>query len=305
MSAPTSAPALHATPAAGAVLREQVSAVGLSLRVPALGALALLLLATALTLRHRLDTGEPLDFRPELTLLPGLAGLLLPLAVWKGEPRFGPAFFWTLPVERRQHALTKVFAGWLWLMAAVALFLLWMLGLTLLTGGNVLGEVTLRLVDSTRDVPGVGAVAETLRTVQWKPRPVLWLVSFTSSSALYLFGSAMALGLRHPLRWVVGFVFGLVLTITLAQLLRVNWFFDEFAPVLAPLLFGSYGLDALLSARTESLSGEVRLPGGEVVNAWWGLPDVGDWALATLLWTGAGLALLWAAASRHREQRRR
>ncbi|HEY0093721.1 MAG TPA: hypothetical protein VGB96_05325, partial [Archangium sp.] len=296
---------LHATPAAGAVLREQVSAVGLALRVPALGAFALLLLATALTLRHRLETGEPLDFRPELTLLPGLAGLLLPLAVWKGEPRFGPAFFWTLPVERRQHALTKVFAGWLWLMAAVALFLLWMLGLTLLTGGNVLGEVTLNLVDSTLTVPGVGEVPQTLRAVQWKPRPVLWLVSFTSSSALYLFGSAMALGLRHPLRWVVGFVFSGVLVITLAQLLRVNWFFDEFAPDLAPLVVGRYGLDALLTARAESLSGEVRLPGGEVVNAWEGLPDVGDWALATLLWTGAALALLWAAASRHREQRRR
>jgi hypothetical protein len=165
--------------------------------------------------------------------------------------------------------------------------------------------VTLRLVDSTLDVPGMGEVAQTLRTVQWKPRPVLWLVSFTSSSALYLFGSAMALGLRHPLRWVVGFVFGVVLTLTLAQLLRVNWFFDEFAPGFAPLLVGRYGLDALLSARTESLSGEVRLPGGEVVNAWWGLPDLGDWALATLLWTGAALALLWAAASRHREQRRR
>ncbi len=300
-----SAPTLHATPAAGAVLREQVSAVGLALRVPALGALALLLLATAFTLRHRLETGEPLDFRPELTILPGVAGLLLPLAVWKGEPRFGPAFFWTLPVERRQHALTKVFAGWLWLMATVALFLLWMLGLTLLTGGNVLGEVSLRLVDSSHDVPGMGRVAETLRTVQWKPRPVLWLVSFTSSSALYLFGSAMALGLRHPLRWVVGFVFGAVLATTLAQLLRVDWFFEEFAPGVAVLLFGRYGLDSLLSARTEFLSGQVRLQSGEVVNAWMGLPDLGDWALATLLWTGAALALLWVAASRHREQRRR
>jgi hypothetical protein len=299
-----STPTLHATPPAAAVLREQVSAVGLALRLPALGALALMGLATALTLRHRMGTGEPLDFRPELTMLPGLAGLLLPLAVWRGEPRFGPAFLWTLPVDRRQHALTKVAAGWVWLMAAVALFLLWMLALTLLTGGNVLGEVTLRL-DPTAPLSLAPGDPGGLRTVRWKPEPLLWLVSFTSSSALYLFGSAMALGLRHPLRWVVGGVFGVFLTITLAQMLEVNWFFDDLGPSLAPLLVGRYGLDALLSGRTEFLTTQVRLPSGELVQAWQGLPDVGDWALATLLWTGAALALLWVAASRHRERRRR
>jgi hypothetical protein len=40
------------------------------------------------------------------------------------------------------------------------------------------------------------------------------------------------------------------------------------------------------------------------VMVWRALPDVGQWAAATLLWTGAGLVALWAAASRHREGRR-
>ena len=37
---------------------------------------------------------------------------------------------------------------------------------------------------------------------------------------------------------------------------------------------------------------------------WWAVPDLADWRIATLLWTGAGLLALWAAASRHRERRR-
>jgi hypothetical protein len=36
---------------------------------------------------------------------------------------------------------------------------------------------------------------------------------------------------------------------------------------------------------------------------WRALPDLGDWAAATLLWTGAGLIALLAAACRHRERR--
>jgi hypothetical protein len=36
---------------------------------------------------------------------------------------------------------------------------------------------------------------------------------------------------------------------------------------------------------------------------WRALPDLRHWAAATLLWTGAGLMALLAAASRHRERR--
>jgi hypothetical protein len=34
------------------------------------------------------------------------------------------------------------------------------------------------------------------------------------------------------------------------------------------------------------------------------VPELADWRTATLLWTGAGLLALWAAASRHGERRR-
>jgi hypothetical protein len=37
---------------------------------------------------------------------------------------------------------------------------------------------------------------------------------------------------------------------------------------------------------------------------WRTLPPLAQWAISTFLWLGAGLAALWAAASRHRERRR-
>jgi len=57
------------------------------------------------------------------------------------------------------------------------------------------------------------------------------------------------------------------------------------------------------SARTVNLD-EPTLSTDDRVVVWRALPDVGQWAAATLLWTGAGLVTLWAAASRHREGRR-
>ena len=74
--------------------------------------------------------------------------------------------------------------------------------------------------------------------------------------------------------------------------------------VLESLFEGPYGLDALLTARTTLLNNEATLSTGDRVVVWRALPDVGQWATATLLWTGAGLVTLCAAASRHREGRR-
>ena len=74
--------------------------------------------------------------------------------------------------------------------------------------------------------------------------------------------------------------------------------------VLNAVVNGRYGIDALLTARTESLQVGAALTTGDRVIVWWAFPDAGHWAIATLLWTGAGLVALVAAAARHREQRR-
>lgn len=295
---------LHATPRPRDVLLEQVRAVGLALRLPAILAVVVAASVMLLVAMKLIDTDGPVDFHPELSMLPGWAGLLLPIGVWKGEERFGAGFLWTLPVDRRAHALAKVFAGWGWLMAAVLLFWLWVLALTLITHGNITGVETLRVVPaSLLDAPGAIAPAA-VRTVRWTPPPVLWLVPFTAASGAYLLASALALGVRHPLRWIVGtvltfFLLGLSTLASSDQWLRL-------APsrALQAFLRGPYGLDTLFTARTESLHTVALLATGETIGVWQELPDVGRWATTTLLWIGVGLLALWAAAWRHRERRR-
>jgi hypothetical protein len=296
--------ALHSIPRPGGVLREQVRALGLSLRGPAAAVAALAALATALILSNILRGDLAIGFHPERWILPGLAGILLPAAVWKGEDRFGPAFLWTLPVDRRGHALARVFAGWAWLMAGVALFVLWLLALVLLSGGKLGAEETLGMIPPF-PMPGPELLdPTTIRAIRWTPDPVLWLVPFTAATASYLLASAVTLGVRHPLRWIIAIVLAGFLVATVSDAADAQGLAELPEDVLQLLFAGRYGLESLLIASTESLKVETMLPSRERVVVWRGLPDAAQWAAATLLWTAFGLAALWAAASRHGERRR-
>jgi hypothetical protein len=284
------------------VLLAQIRAVGLAPRGPALIAAAVVALAALLITINSLNTGEAIAFHPERPFLPGMVGLLLPIWVWRGEEPFGAGVLWTLPVDRRTHALAKVFAGWVWLMGGVVLFVLWSLALTLLSGGNVLAEETLRVLTSVSASPTLDPAA--FQTVRWTPHPLLWLAPFTAATGTYLFASALGLGTRHPLRWIVASVIGLFLVSSVADVANAIGLGNTLERLLDSLFEGPYGLDALLTARTTFLSNETTLSTGDRVVVWRALPDVGGWATATLLWTGAGLVTLWAAVSRHREGRR-
>ena len=295
---------LHPTPRARIVVLEQVRAVGSALRRAAAIASALLVLATLLSAFALLRSGGAVDFAPELSMLPGILGFLLPIAVWRGEDRFGAGFLWTLPVDRRRHALAKVFAGWVWLIAAVTLLVLWMLGLALVSGGNVIAEQTLRLLPSPA-MPEPGTLHPSAVTaVQWTPEPLLWLVPWTAATGGYLIASAIALGVRKPVRWMAAIVLGFLLVNMVGAAARADWLALAPGRLVESLHIGRYGLDTLLTGRTESLKTEVLLSTRETVGVWRGLPNVGDWALATLFWTSGGLVALWAAVSRHRETRR-
>ena len=297
-------PTLHSTPAARNVLVEQIRAVALTLRMPAVAAAVLLAIATVLVIGERVTGGGPVDFATELALIPGLVAALLPVGVWKGEDLFDAAFLWTLPVDRRRHVLAKVCAGWVWLMAAVAFFILWFLGLAFFTGGNVLGDQMLRVLPSAVD-PAPGTVdPAALRVVRWSPNAFLWIVPFTAATGAYLLASALTLGARHPLRWIVGLFFGSLLASAVGSAAHIPWLRLGPAHLWATLHAGPYGLDALLTARLQSLETLVPLANGQAVHAWRALPDLGHWAIATLLWISVGLVSLWAAASRHRERRR-
>lgn len=303
--------ALHGTPRRRDVLVAQIRAVGSVLRGPATAAAALLGLLTLLFVSRLLGDGEVINFHPEQLLLFGVVGLLLPIGVWRGQERFGAGFMWTLPVDRRKHALARVCAGWLWLMAAVALFCLWLLALALLSGENPLAEETLFLLPAHADWPGVIAflnpdvrAQDALRTVPWTPEPLLWLAPFTAATGTYLLASALTLGLRHPLRWILGALLGLFVLGAVTEAADMEWLMREPHRVLRQLLIGPYGFDTLLTARTELLKIGMTLSSGENIVIWRGFPDVRQWAIATALWLIAGLAALWAAASRHREHRR-
>jgi hypothetical protein len=294
----------HSGPRPSDVLAAQIRAVGLALRGPALIATALVALTTLLITTQVMGAGEVIDFHPERHALPGLLGLLFPIGVWMGEERFGAGFLWALPVDRRRHALARVFAGWVWLMGAVALLALWLLALALFSGGNVLAEETRRVLPSFSFTATGPFHPSSVQDMQWTPEPLLWLVPFTAATGTYLLASALAIGTRRPLRWVVGTVFGFFLLVALAEATNVDRLIINADRLLGWLVDGPYGVDALLTARTESLQVEAILSTGESVVVWRALPDLCQWAMATLLWTGAGLALLWAAVSRHGERRR-
>jgi hypothetical protein len=143
-----------------------------------------------------------------------------------------------------------------------------------------------------------------VETVRWTPEPLLWLAPFTSATATYLLASALALATRQPLRWIAGSVVGVFLVSGVGDAANAVWLGNAFERLLESLFEGPYGLDALLTARATFLNIEATLSTGDRVVVWRALPDVGQWATATLLWTSAGLVSLLTAASRHREGRR-
>jgi hypothetical protein len=293
----------HSGPRTRDVLLAQIRALGFAPRGPVLVAIAVVAAATLLVTIGSLKRGEVIRFQPQHQMLPGIAGLLLPMVVWGGQERFGAGFLWTLPVDRWRHALVKVFAGWVWLMGCVALFVLWSLAVTLLSGGNILADETLRVLRSVSISASPTLDPAAAETVRWTPQPLLWLAPFTSATATYLLASALALATPHPLRWIVGIVIGFYIVSGVGEAANAAWL-GSVEPLLESLFEGPYGLDALLTARTTFLNIEATLSTGDRVMVWRALPDVGQWATATLLWTGTGLVALWVAASRHREGRR-
>ena len=291
-----------------AVLLEQVRATGLALRGVALIGAALLALLTFWVGFQSMSRDVAITLNAWPTQLPGIMGALLPIAVWARDDRFGPGFLWTLPVDRSQHAVTKVLAGWVWLMGGVALFVLWLLALASATGGRALPPETLHLL--TSPLPAVLGPLDpaALRSVQWTPGLVIWAVPFTAATASYLLASAVALGVRHPIRWIIGtalvYVLSSIASHAASAQFGADWLDDAPERLLRLVVHGRYGLDAVVTARIESLSSPATLTTDERVVVWWGVPDLADWRTATLFWTGAGLLALLAAASRRGERRR-
>ncbi len=248
------------TPRMRDVVLEQVRITGLTLR-PA--ALVLALVFGIVTIPIVVDiargtAGTWFDSREWRVI--GIASFLCPFAVWRREKRFAPAFLWTLPVDRRSLALARVFGGWVWLMTSIAAFMIWQHTLAAISG-----------VAGAKTAP---------------------LIAFAGATVFYVFGSALLLGLRHPLRWLLGTsgVFFVLAMLNEAIGRTESGQSRMFTSVgaLRWAVYGPYGIDTLLGSRPLQSALEAASTG----------------AIPTFLWLGAGLLALWAAASRHGERRR-
>ena len=234
---------LHAMPRGRDVVREQIRIVGLALRREALVVAIVVGIVTAKIVIDIVRGSAASWFDSDEWVPIAFVSFFVPFAIWRREKRFGPAFLWTLPVDRRRLALARVFAGWVWLMAALAFFVCWQAGLALVS--RVAGAETVNLF------------------------------AFVGATAMYLFGSALVLGLRHPLRWLLG---------------TAGVFF----------LLGFFNQAVDIRMRSGAVGSAINSAG----TFWLALSEPVQWVVAAFLWLGAGLIALWAALSRHGERRR-
>lgn len=266
---------LHAPPRWEAVVTEQVRSVGLVLRdggallAAVFGALSTLAIFLANDARV-VGSLQPndvisldLSYRPEMSIVVALIGLVLPFVVWQEEDPARRLYHWSMPVSRDAHALAKIFAGWFWLMGMTALFL----GTVALTS-----HVVVRLL-------GIPASTEDIS-------PWVWLVPFGSATIGYGLVSALAVGCRRPLVPVVAVCASYqMLLFAVGALNRPAALRNATA-----LVFGDLGLMSTLAGRIP-----LDVYGTTSVPSWWA------WLAQMTLWGLASAALLWWAVSRHRE----
>lgn len=279
----------------GALLAGEVRNVGLAvLREAALAALALALVCLLMGMTA-IRYHEPLTLAPEL-LLPALpAAMILPWLVWRGDPPFGRALLWTFPVHRQRAAVARIAAGAAWLVLAQLVAFAMLATTTLATGGG-LGLSEVRYVGDAS--AGLAAAAR----VPWFTPLWMWVVPFGGALLLYLLGSAVLLGLRHPVRWVAAIALAVTLTAVLSENLGPDNPLNHGLSQLEVFVEGRWGLDFALTGGVASLSREVDVPGPGSATFWSALPTAGRWASALLVWFGAALLALALALRRHWER---
>ena len=254
----------HETPRWRDVVLEQIRIFALSFRRESMVAALVLGIVTLIIVIDIAHGNAATWFDSDEWFAIVLVSFFFPFAVWRTQRRFASAFFWTLPVDRRRLALTRVFAGWVWLITAVVVFVVWHKALAILCG-----------VTNARTTP---------------------LLSVTGATAMYLLGSALVLGLRHPLRWLLGIagVFFLLATLNESLGRTVNGTSRMFAwsEALRRAGDGPNGTGAHLSSVVD-----------HAAMVWRTYPRLVP-AAAIILWIGAGAIALWIASSRHAERRR-
>ena len=279
----------------GASFASEMVNVGLAVRrelaLAAIGLAGTCLLATVTSIRFH----DQLTFMPEL-LLPGqVVALILPWLVWRGDPPFGRAYLWTLPVRRQQAAAAKIAAGAVWLMLAMLLAFLMLAATSLATGGTI-GLTEIRLVG-----PFNSSIDRAIPTL-WSTPLWMWAVPFGAVLTAYVASSALFLGLRHPVRVVAAVAVMVALVMVLAVNLGADHpLYHALGRLAETVVGGRWGLDFAITGGVAALSEDVDVPGPGSKDLWVALPTAGRWAAALLVWFGGALLALALALRRHWE----
>lgn len=289
--------ALHPRPGLRAFMKDQIAVAGAAVRREAalvvLGVVLLLavLFAAAFRLGNTLSL-DPLGDIDAVAMVAAFGALFAPLAVWKGEPRFGSAPLWLLPVDHRTSAVGKVAAGWIWTMALVATLFALLVSVAVASGGTV-GAASTVYLSPTLDPANISPLPW---SVQWWQFAAL----FTAATIGYLATSALLLATPYPGRWAVGVGLVLFAISGVIDITNDPGLIGAARSAIDAFITGKYGVDALLSGGVEAFDELVELPNGRRLVVLTELPSARRWHGATLLWLGGGLVAVLAAASRHR-----
>jgi hypothetical protein len=128
------------------------------------------------------------------------------------------------------------------------------------------------------------------------------VVPFVGATGVYLLTSALFLITRHPGRWVVGTILGVLIGSLIAARADLHWLDNMAGSALDSLLGGRYGLSTFIGGGTFEASA-TQLPSGRQAMVWMSLPTFNRWAIAVALWTTAAFAALGLAVFRHRDGR--
>lgn len=267
--------ALHTPPRWRTVAVEQISTVRALLRRAGLLLLAMYGTGIAVCINGAINARDvgvenPLNaahvnftYSPAASVLITLVAFFLPFDVWRDEDPSRRSYHWMMPVARHTHALTRVFAGWVWLMVATILYLLVSVAIVL---------ITQRITGEPQSYGPTFAAWE-------------WLVPFTVGTIAYLFVSAAAVGSRQPIAWIVGVV---VLYAVLNYLLVMGGY-PEAAKKVASVYSGEYGAAAALLGRIDAVDAVHRQMYSSLTR----------WLGSTAIWGAMGTALLaWVSYRR-------
>lgn len=265
---------LHTTPRWRSVAGEQVRAVGLMTRKGGVALVALLVVLLVVvvqaSLRQRNVAGMHVrSSMLEIAVAPwaafsALIAALFAIAIWRDEDPGRRSYHLMMPMESHVNTLTKVGAGWVWLLIAS--------------------------VVSLASIAGIGVLSSAIAGFA-SPREVLgwsfWLVPLTSASIAYLLVSAAAVATRQPVLWVAGIILlygGLLLSLDVLG-------YRDTHHVVRTALSGEYGLTAALAGDIE------RMDTAHLGMA----PSLSRWLGAAALWGTIGAILLAATSYRRTE----